>query len=69
MGTDGNDFKSKQSTLVRATCIGIRVGMCVKNDVIQRQWERVETILSPNRVPWCGQHVLGYGLGCALRTT
>ena len=55
-GRDGKYSKSKQSTLVPA--MGIRGGMCVKNDVIQRQWERMESILCPNRMPWCVKHGL-----------
>jgi hypothetical protein len=55
---------SQQNTLVRDK--GIRGGRYVENDVIQRQWERMDTILSPNKVPWC--RLRGYGVGGMLRT-
>ena len=63
MGTDGNNFKSKQSTLVPAK--GIRGGRYVENEAMHRQGEWMENIPSPNRVPWC--RLLGFGVGCALR--
>lgn len=62
MGTDGNDFKSKQSTLVPAK--GIRGGRFVENEAMHRQGERMKNILSQNRVPWC--RLWGFGVGCAL---
>ena len=63
-GTDGKYFKFKQSTLVPTT--GIQVGGTLRMNYVQRQGERMENILSPNRVPWCW--LRGYGAIGALRT-